>query len=464
MTNEREVFINRWVRHALQDYRSDLIAVTGGFGSAKSYGSWQWLYDRLVQFPDCKTAFYTEPVYHLLKSVTIPTFYKFAESIGLKENKHFRINKSPPQIIEIFNKKNRQEVLLRTCQNPEMLIGFNTGLGVMDEAASCKDEALSKLISRNRMVFAGKPQMLLPTTPEGINWFAERFDSDTLPNWARVTSRVAELRSVIDGIELFSKRIRVETADNAKYLPSGYIAALKQTYGFNPNFIKSYLFGYFAPFSQGLAVENYNPKIHDLRQREIAAPNQVIFLTLDWNANPISWLAITARINEFKQVEYTVNEESQLGYGQIDDAMIEFESKFPVGLYRDAEIQIDGDPSGFNDSHKTPYNDFKKTKMVLDNLGYRNVHIQATDKKMRQIDTLDSVNTVFYEDRLYLNPDIRELKRSLAMTQLVKNQRKIDKPAGEDWTHKLDALKYLICRLELEGINRMKQKLRGWNN
>lgn len=461
MTIEKDVFLSRWVCHALDDYKSSLIAVTGGLGSSKSFGSWQWLYDRLVEFPDCKRAFYTEPAYHLIKSVAITTFEKFAESIGLKEGKHYKINRSAPQVIELFSKGNTQEILLRTCQNPEMIIGFNTGFGVMDEAASCKSDALSRLIARNRMQFNSIPQILCPTTPEGINWFAERFDSDTLADWKSIDDKVDVFLQLIDDQELITKRIKVHTEDNARFLPAGYIANLKQTYGHNQNYLKSYLYGIFAPFSEGLAVENYNPRIHDLVEEKLPNPNETIFLTWDWNAKPLSWIAVDAEYNEYKEMEYTCLAESELNYSQIEDCCIEFSVKFNPIRFQDTEIQIDGDPSGFNDSHKSRFNDFERVKDQLIKLGFKNVRIQATNRKMREIDTLDALNKVFFENRLFLNK-LKELKRSLMMTQLKKNERKIDKPASEDWTHKVDALKYLICRLELEGIKRGKDQLQGF--
>lgn len=459
--NKLDVFLHKWVYDAINDYDTDFFVATGGYGSAKSFSSWQWLYQKLRENPDCKRAFYTEPVYHLIKSVCINTFEAFADSIKLVEGKHFDINRSAPQTINLYNGKVKQEILLRSCQNPDVLVGFNSGYGVMDEAALCKEEAFFRLVARNRFQFKNKPQMMLPTTPEGINWFAENFDSDVLPHWKQLDKRVAKLIENIDGDVVITKRIRIETADNQKFLPAGYIANIKKTYGHNLNYLKSYLYGIFAPFSEGLAVENYNPKIHDLREHEKANPDDILFLTWDWNAKPLSWLAVSGKTKQ-GETEYKVHEESELGYSQIEDACIEFSIKCPVKEYQYTEIQIDGDPSGFNDSHKTRYNDFERVKKQLELLGFKNVHIQATASKMAEIDTLDALNKVFFENRCFVNFDLKDLKRSFSMTQLKENQRKIDKPAGENWSHKVDALKYLICRLESEGINRNKNKLRGF--
>lgn len=460
---ELECFLHEWVDHAIDDKNSDFFIPTGGYGSAKSFGSWQWLYNGLAEYPDCKKAFYTEPVYHLINSVAIPTFESFAESIGLEPDRDYRIRRSAPQSIFLFNGDVEQEILLRSCQHPPSLVGFTTGRGVMDEAALCKEEAFLRLVARNRLQFRMKPQIMFPTTPEGINWFAEKFDSDSLPNWKPLTKRMAVLIESIEGELVQSKRIRIETRDNRKFLPSSFIPTLIQTYQHNPNYIKSYLYGYFAPFSTGLAVENYNPKLHDLQEHKKHDPEDILFLTWDWNAKPLSWIAVSAKENQFKQAEYTCHEESNLGYSQIEDSCVEFSVKFPLDTYQNTEIYIDGDPSGFNDSHKSPFDDFHRVKERLLDLGYKKVHIQATAKKMSQIDTLDCLNKVFYEDRCYLNFDLSDLKRSFAMTQMVENQRKIDKPSGENWTHKLDALKYLICRLELNGINKAKEQLRGFN-
>jgi hypothetical protein len=460
-SDELKIKIPKWALNVLQDEVSSEIAVTGGYGSSKTFNGWIILLLKMLKYPKCKTGVFTEPVHHLIQSVAIKTFEEVVTLyFNWQEGIDYKINRSSPAVITI--KRTGQQILLLSTENPARLVGFKAGFILMDEAGSCKKEARERLIARLRDANVKKCQLILPSTPEGINYYAEIYDSDTLPGWENLTDTDhIHKKETTNGLYQ-KRRIRIKTADN-RHLPPNYVEQIQETYGHNPNYIKSYLYGIFAPFGEGLAVANYNPKIHELIDKKEFNPNDTLYLTWDWNANPMSWICLSCNLNYDKRKEYIIYDESELGYSQIPDACLEFKVKFPVEIYGKTDIFIDGDPAGFNESHKTKINDFKAVEKALLDLGYSNVYIQATSSKMREVDTLDALNKCFYENRIFLNPNLKQLKRSLMMTKLKANERKIDKPAKEDWTHKIDALKYLLFRLENDRIGNFKNRLKGFN-
>lgn len=453
-----------WLAEAIKDNKSSQMCVTGGYGSQKSYSGWQWLLERVRQNPDCPTFFNTQPVHHLIRSASIKTFEAIADTYRLKEGKDYSINRSSPAFIKLHNKK-EQEILLLSVDNPDVLVAFSSGFGLADEIALCKEEAYRKLPARNRYNLGnGKiNQILYTTTPEGLGWFSDIWNSDVLDGWDRSRSR-DHIKTYIEAYTkqtMQIRRFRALTKENP-FNPPEYIANLYDTYAHNPNMVKSYLDGYFAPFATGLAVPNYNPALHDLRDEVKADPKNTLLMSWDWNSNPVSWVALTTAKNEFRKTEYILHEESSLGYSLIDDACLEFAVKFPVVDYGGTEILIYGDPAGFNKSWKTPLNDFAKVKSVLNKLGYKNVHIKAVHRPIPETETLDAINRAFYDNCVFINNHCIEIKKSLMQTKLKDNERKIDKPSGEKHTHKLDALKYVIYQVQQKENRTTQGEVKGF--
>lgn len=440
-----------WGDAIMRDNTSSRIGVHAGYGASKSTTSWQIMLQRMMACPNVKYFCWTEPVYKLIKTIAVPKFKFIADDCyGLKEGRDYKISLGDTFYIDLLPTK--QRIFLFSCEKPENIVGFDTNFIVQDEAGLCKKEARQRMGSRlrdNRGFY--KPQLLQVGTPEGITDFAEVYDESKY-EWVEnqtfkgrdYTRQEYESRT---GISIQYRTMRVTTFDNP-YMDAEYIAGIFSDYGFNENYIRSYVYGFFTPFAEGLACPSYNPKLHDLPERKEADPYRDLHLMFDFNANPISWITAQMHPMEIAYQEfedrYVIHDESELNYGMIPDSMIEFCVKYPVDRYQHTKIIVDGDRSGYQTSHLSRFNSYETIKDELTKLGYKNVHINASRKVIMESDSIEAINKFFYENKGYLNPALKQLKQSLQSVTLKPNERKLLKTSKDTITHKFDAIKYWV--------------------
>jgi hypothetical protein len=226
------------------------------------------------------------------------------------------------------------------------------------------------------------------------------------------------------------------------------------TYGHNPNLIKSYRYGLFCPLVEGAAYSNYNPQKHDVDDVE-ADPFKDLFFTLDFNANPMAWASAQKVWQEdlgpygyTRKLKLRLTHESSGKSADLDDAVAEFASKHPVDRFAGTQIYIYGDRSGHSQSHRTKRTDYEQIAYYLKELGYKNVTVRAAKVNPAETDSVGSVQRMFLEDTLLVCKRLKNVKRSLLATTWKENTRKIDKPANDTWTHWMDAVKYLVHQIQ----------------
>lgn len=426
-----------WVGEAMQDEHTNVFAVTAGLGSGKTHGDIQWHHYLTTINDKCKFSGFLEPTYQKINDAAIPTFQKVLQSFGLAEIVDYKIIKSPyPKLIYLKHPA-QHEVHFLSAENPEKLVAVEYSHGTADEAGILPWEAVRNFRSRLRDPQAKRRQLMLSGAPQGINDFASEFDSETLNGWRRQGSR--------DHFndERKYRRFVLWTDDN-KYLPSEYIDLLQDTYGHNPNLIRSYRYGQFCPLTEGAVYANYLPQKHDCINRSADAYRDII-LTLDFNSNPMSWVALQRlpfESYDSRTFKYVAIDEANQGASQLDEAIVEFAAKFPREIYGETPIRVFGDRSGHGSSHKISGSDFENVERILKELHYKNVHIEATRKVAPETASVDAVNKLFLKDLLLVCARCIKLKKSLLATTWKEGSRKIDKPANETWTHWGDALKY----------------------
>jgi len=424
-----------FVQLALGNSTARDLAVTAGLGAGKTHGLCQWHYSLVTINRGCKYSVFIEPIYRLIKTAAIPTYTKVLNQCGLREGIHYDIVSSGTPAIRF---KNGHEVLFISAERPDMLVAIEFSHGAMDEAGSCKPESFDKFQDRVRDANSKRLQRFFGGVPTGLNHYSDKFDSDVLEGWKAIT---AKHHQTLNGR---MARYKLSTDENP-FIPASYCDDLKERYSSNPNAMKSFFYGEFAPLFEGLAIPSYNPGVHDIDDLMPDAHRE-IDLTFDFNNSPMSWVALSMVSFEDAEGErksrYVAHDCAKMGYGKLRDAVIEFAARFPVGKYGKTEINIFGDRTGFSQSHKVELTDFQQIKNILGSLGYENVFIRATETLMLESDTLEALDRLFQENLILLCKAATNLKRSLIMSQLIPGQRKILKPAGETHTHWLDALKY----------------------
>ena len=194
---------------------SRLVAFVGGFGSGKTRGA---VYKSIVlglKNAPCLGVF-VEPTYTMVRDVAVRSFQEILDEMGLPY--HFHRTDHIMRVADTF------DILFRSGDQPERMVGINAAWGVIDEPALQSEEVPKVLLSRLRDPRAKLYQLALTGTPEGFNWFYD---------WCHKPE---------------THLIRAKTTDNP-FLPPSYVADLKSKY--TEEEISAYINGEFVKFEGG---------------------------------------------------------------------------------------------------------------------------------------------------------------------------------------------------------------------
>lgn len=453
-TSAREIKIQWWVAEAIRDHVTARFGVSAGLGSGKSHGAAQWFYDRCLQNSESWYSAIVMPTYQKIFDAAIPTLRKVFNSMGMVDGYHYQVIKQPfPKIV--FPSINHEAHLL-SANNPDRMVAVEYSHAWVSEAGTLKAEGVDNILDRVRCPEAKVRQTLFEGVPQGVGRFAELFDDQTCPGWHEVEPRDYMRKASTPRGDVFYRRFRVSTLDNP-FIPAEYVAGLYETYRNRPNYIKSYIHGHFVPLNVGNVYTDYLPDMHNIKD-VLPQMGNPIYLTFDFNAHPVSWVALQKRtFREYDRTldRYVAMAECRSGVSQLTDAVMYFASVFPVADFAETEIFIYGDRTGHDSSHKISRSDYQVIKDLLVKLGYRRVFVRALRHNPLESVSVEHLNRMFLRDELYVCESLRELQRSLLFTTWRPNSKNIDKPSGEDWTHWSDALKYWAYALNYSNSNRM---------
>lgn len=453
-----------WVGEAIRDHKSSVMAVTAGLGSGKTHGSCQWHHDRVRINKESRFSAFMEPTFQKVMDTAIPNYEKVLKSIGRVEGRHFRVIRSSfPRIVYLDQP---HEVHFLSAVNPDSIAGVEYSHATEDEAGVNSKEARDNLRGRlYRDPQAKLSQYLIGGAPQGINAFADEFDSQTLPGWDVSKSGDHVLVREVENVLIQKRRFIVWSDDNPFVRPQ-YLAELQDTYGHNPNLIRSYRYGEFCPLTAGAAYSNYFPQKHQL-DKDIEPDRYLdIALTWDFNANPLAWIAFQKfTFTEFgnRLQRYIGVHEANQGSANLDEAILEFAVKFPVELFADTLIELYGDSSGHAKSHKVAGSDYDNIRRILTRLGYKRVVIRAIHHNPLETETVEALNNAFLRNVLNLCPRLRLARKSLMSTTWKDNTRKLDKPSDDTWTHHSDAMKYFAYVALRNFTNSPRREIHGVN-
>ncbi len=432
-----------WVGEAINDRESSVMAVTAGLGSGKTHGGSQWHHHRVRDNEGCNFSAFMEPSFQKVMDTAIPTYQKVLQSFGMSEGSDYKLVKSPyPKIIYLDQKPNH-EVHFLSAETPDKIAGVEYCHASEDEAGINAPEARRNLRGRlYRDPKAKIAQYLVFGAPQGINDFADEFDSETQEGWERPHPRDHYKLTVVENVVIRRRRFILWTDDNPFVSPQ-YLAELQDTYGHNPNLIRSYRYGQFCPLTEGAAFNNYLPQLHDFEGIE-ANPYLPIVMCWDFNAQPLAWVGIQSKVvqEHIRRRRHYALHEANEGAQNLDDACVEFAVKFPVREFRDTPILIYGDRTGHAASHKISGSDYENIESYLRKLGYNHVEIKASRQVAPEASSVDALNKLFMSNNLHIHRRCRMLRRGLLATVWKDGTRKLDKPAGETHTHHPDAVKY----------------------
>lgn len=433
-----------WVDEAIEDLETDLFGVTAGLGSGKTHGEIQWHFDRCILNREAPFSGFIMPSYQRVKDTALPKWQDYLRSMGYSEGWHYKVNNSAPQTLTLT--ESGHTINFYSAERPESLVGVELSHTSCDETGSCDADIVTRARERTRHPKAQVHQLMFAGAPQGMNHFAELFDSDRNDGWDRTVERDHRLvRKVLETGEIVrQRRFRVATHDNP-FLRTGYLTQLYDSYRHNPALISAYIYGMFMPFAEGLVANNYIPTKHKIKDID-PSPHRDIYLTFDFNANSrLAWIGlqkVTFEEPEGRLRRYVAIKEASANVAYLDDACLDFALQFPRDRFANTPIYIYGDSSGHSGSHKRPGSDYDNVKDYLRRLGFQNVNIRAAKYNPIESESAETLNKAFMNDVLLICESLKRTDRSLMATTWKPGTRNIFKPKDDNWTDYFDALKY----------------------
>lgn len=370
-------------------------AYIGGFGSGKSTAGILKTIKIKLENPGLMVAYYL-PTYQLIKDIAFPKFSEMLDRIGI----NYTLNISDKQFTTDYGK-----IILRSLDNPDLIIGYEVCYSCIDEAdvmaTEKMKEAFAKIIARNRLTTKDGLNMTdMVGTPEGFGFAYDYFVRNIKPN---------------------RKLIKVKTQDNP-YLSQNYIETLKETY--TAAQLEAYLNGEFVNLTSGRVYSNFDRK-ENATSRQIK-DSDILHIGMDFN------------ITNMAAVVHVVDGEQVFAVAEITKV---YDTAAMIRLintrYPGHKIVIYPDASGANRNTSG-----KSDIQLLMEAGFQ---LRATNKNPFVRDRVNAMNQRFLnnkgERRYFVNyftcPEYTE-----ALEQIVYKNNEPDKDSGLD--HITDAGGYFI--------------------
>ena len=371
-----------------------------GLGSGKSFAATLKTIIKKIENPKLTVAYYL-PTYPLIKDIAFAKFPEMLSDMGIE----YKLNKSDKEI----HIPDHGKIIFRSMDTPENIVGYEVFFSIIDECdilnAEKMEIAYNKIMARNRQKHPdNKPNELdIVGTPEGFKFFYKRF--------------VSEFREETDLL------ITASTYEN-KHLPKEYISNLEAQYP--PNLIKAYLMGEFINLTSGTVYSYFDRSKHNTYTE--ATENDVINLGQDFNVGGCVSIAIIVKEDKI----FVVDEFSSKDTFEVAPNVRKVYSKNQIVCYPDASGR-----SGSSNANKTDIE-------ILQDAGFL---IDAPKANGRIIDSVNAINSLFMQNRLFINTNkCPNLTRALEQQAYDKNGEP-EKFAGaatlDDYA---DALRYPIVR------------------
>lgn len=195
--------------------KQKIVMFIGGLGSGKTRAAvYKALQLGFLNAP-CNGLF-VEPSYTLVRDVALESFRTVLGELGIPFRIH--LTNYVIRVADAF------DILLRSGEEAERIIGVNAAWGIIDEPGKQSEEVGTNVLARIRDPKAKLRQLVLSGTPEGFNWFYD---------WSQMN-------------DVFV--VRAKTTDNP-FLDADYVTTLSQR--MTEEEIAAYINGEFVRFEGG---------------------------------------------------------------------------------------------------------------------------------------------------------------------------------------------------------------------
>ena len=233
-------------------------AFVAGFGSGKSETMLNQAIIDASQSAKALIGIY-EPTYDLVRLIVAPRLEEKLSNFGIA----YKYNKS--ENIIYTSTQGVGDFILRTLDNPERIIGYETLCAHIDELDTLPAEKAKavweKIIARNRQSFTGcdylENRVSAYSTPEGYKFCYDR--------WVANTS------------DLYGY-VQASTLSNP-FLPADYVTSLRESYP--EQLIDAYINGEFVNLTSGTVYGSYQRQKHNTN--ETIREGEQLFIGMDFN-------------------------------------------------------------------------------------------------------------------------------------------------------------------------------------
>lgn len=249
--------------------------LVAGYGAGKSHAGIYKAIKKKMLYKNVDVAYYL-PTYPLIKDIAFPKFSEALTSLNIP----FKLNRSDKEFIF----ENGSRIILRSMDNPDLIVGYEVGYSLIDEAdvlpTNKMKELFVKILSRNRKPLSNGDinQLDFVSTPEGFKFLYEFF-----------VKKPSEDKVLIKG----------RSYDNP-FLPKDYLEAMESQY--TPQQLEAYLNGEFINLTSGNVYRNYDRLKNQTRR--IIQPSDVLHIGMDFN---ITKMNAVVHIEE-NGIKYAVDE------------------------------------------------------------------------------------------------------------------------------------------------------------
>lgn len=364
----------------------------GGFGSGKSVIATLKCIEKLKSNPNITIGYYL-PTYPLIKSIAFNNFNTYFEKLGIPFTLHETDKKYSTPI---------GNVILRSLDNPSLIVGYETAYAVIDEADVLSKEKMNKsfkaVVARNRQKMPDKTDnsVDMVSTPEGFKFLYDYY-----------VKNASERRVMI----------KAKTLDNP-WLPKSYIENLYDTYPLKQ--LEAYMSGEFVNLESDNVYSYFN---RETNHKSITIqPNEALHVGMDFNITNMNAVIHLERFN----IKYAIDE--IVGAYDTQQVCALIREKYPnnrVIIYPDASGKAR------STSGKSDHQILKENRFI----------IKSPESNPRVRDRVASQNMAFQKQTYFIDinkcPILTE-----ALEQLPYKNGEPDKTSGFD--HICEASGYYV--------------------
>lgn len=423
------------VFHPDKNVHYDIKLYQGGVGSGKTFlGSLTGL--SVLARNHGATWLVGADTYARLKITTCETYEELLDAGRVR----YRHNKSD-HIIKIPGWDDAR-IIFKGVDDPQALRSVNGIGGHLEEASLLSKASYLEFLGRLRQASAEDAiRLILTTNPQAQKgWLFEEFVDNS-------GVAVEEIRG--NEIRVSRRRVIAKTLDNP-HVSDAFIASLKTSY--DEEMWKVMVLGEDGDFARGLVSYNFS----DLNIQETEyKPDLDIYLTCDFNVDPMAWL-LAHRYNG----EYHFFDEIVIPNTVIDECIDEFVTRYPK---HERSLIIGGDASGNSRNVQNQQVGGTSYTQMINRLKFHHYHdnckirLDVREKNALILDRIAAWNSMVCNTngvrRVFINPRCKHLVRNLKSLKYKEGTSQVDVPTGNDIKkdpskkfveHPFDAASYLI--------------------